>query len=866
MDIDRQIVTFLFTDIEESTGLWEKQPTLMPALLARHNALIRTSIEVSGGRVFKTVGDSFCASFDSVGQAARAAIEAQCALLSEPWGDYEIRVRMAIHIGMVTARAEDFEGVALSRVSRLLSLGYGRQILISEAAHAVGVDDLPTGCNLRNLGIFRLRGLERHEQVYQLLHPDLPSAFPPPKQTQETPTNLPLPVSSFVGREQELNSLRDVLFRTRVLTITGSGGSGKTRLAMQLAADSASDHPHGVWYVDLADVAHDYEVAVAAANALLLRVNQGDAIETIVNSTLLIILDNCEKVRKGCRDFAGEIVQTCSRVRIVATSREPIRIRGEQIMTVPPLTLPEQTGMAPERMLLSSSAVRLFVERAAAVSTSFRLHDKNAEEVAEICRRLDGIPLAIELIAARARVLSPRDLLRRIDRSLSESKVADDGGLSRHSTMQAAIDWSYTSLSPLSQELLIRLTVFKGGWTLDAAEEVCSDHTISADQVLDELSNTVEKSLVSVSDNEEETRRFAFLEIIRSYVAARREVESGLEIARRHAVYYRRLAQENGYGMSGNASVEALSNLDRERGNMLASFDHFIAVGEYTSALEMAESLWQFWVIRGHLNDGADRVKKALGTTSETSVVRAKVMMGAGVLFSELGDYASAESYYSESAKILRMLNDTSSLAASLGNFAVVKQHQQQFEEARELYLECLAIYRMLNKDNSVALVLGNLGLLRCLEGAFVEAEADLYESLRLSRANGMARSSGVALGNIGLLYYLTNRLDEAKVAYSESLSLFYDLGDKGGIASGLDALARVAASKHSAGTAVELAAAAERLRNEIGLRTPAWIDKLTEEARELITLSLEPAQVEAHRRIGRALSVDEAKRLAEAC
>lgn len=501
-------VTFLFTDIEGSTQLWERQPDAMRSALARHDQILRDVVGRQGGGVFKTVGDSFCAAFATATDALEAALTAQKALgAEERAGGLRLRVRMALHTGAVEERDGDYFGQALNRVSRLLSAAHGGQTLVSAATHQLVRDALPPGVTLGHLGEHRLRDLSRPEQVFQLCHPELPHEFPPLRGMNHPglPNNLPQQLTSFIGRERELAAVKGLLGSHRLVTLAGSGGCGKTRLALQAAADVLEGYPNGAWLVELGSLLEPALVAQAVVSALGLREQAGQTptqtlAECLKPKTMLLILDNCEHLLAACADLADGLLRACPQVTLLASSREALGIAGEQTYRVPSLSVPDPRQLATVESLSGCESVRLFLDRATLSRPDFRLTAPNAPALASVCQRLDGIPLAIELAAARVRSLSVEEIAGKLDSRFRLLTGGSRMALPRQQTLRALIDWSYSLLNAQEKRLLNRLSVFAGGWTLEAAEQVCvgagrTEDGIEDWETLDLLVSLVDKSV-----------------------------------------------------------------------------------------------------------------------------------------------------------------------------------------------------------------------------------------------------------------------------------------------------------------------------------------------------------------------------------
>ncbi len=529
------VVTFLFTDLEDSTYLWEEYPTEMKSALARHDTILELSVDEGKGKIVKTTGDGLHAVFHSPIDAIQAVVTAQKSIQTEEWGSTgPLRVRMALHSGEAEFRGGDYYGSVVNRAARIMGSAAGEQILVSAATADLTGDQMPTGVTLLDLGEHYLRGLNRPEGLYQVLHPDLPAEFPPLKTMGTIPNNLPVETTSFIGRETELTELNQLLTHEngnlRLITLTGPGGTGKTRLAVQSARGVLDRYQHGIWFVELAPVVEPAQVIQAIASPMGVRDQGARPLEQMVtdhlrNQTVLIVLDNCEHLIDECARLADLLLQSCPELHVLASSRESFGIGGEQPYRVKSLSLPP----APEELTIDQlskfEAIRLFVDRAIQINPGFDLNVNNAQEIAQICLRLDGIPLAIELAAARARVLSPEQIAERLDDRFRLLTGGSRTALPRQRTLQALIDWSYDLLPEDERTLICRLSAFVNGWTLDAAESVAGYDPLETYQVLDLLEQLVNKSLV-VTEKTDLGMRYSMLESIRQY-AQEKLAESG---------------------------------------------------------------------------------------------------------------------------------------------------------------------------------------------------------------------------------------------------------------------------------------------------------------------------------------------------
>jgi predicted ATPase/class 3 adenylate cyclase len=648
-------VTFLLTDVEGSTRLWESAPPAMGAAVARHYELLDEVISRHGGvrPVEQGEGDSVVAAFTRASDALAAALDAQRAFHQEEWPKgMPLRLRIAVHTGEAQRRDEgNYFGPAINRCARLRAIAHGGQVLLSRTARDLSLDWLPKDAELVDLGVHRLRDLGRAEQVFGLVHPQLPAGFPPLRSLESMPTNLPSELTSFIGRRSELTQIGQMLGQSRLLTLTGAGGCGKTRLALQSAADAMDAYPDGVWWVELAGLQDPTLLAAAVINALQLRELPGRPfLETLIEylraRRALLVLDNCEHLLAACADFVDALLRACPSLTILTTSRAPLGVPGEITWRVPSMSVPTEPARQPIESLRQFDAVSLFIDRAAHVRPNFAVSASTAPAVAQICHDLDGIPLAIELAAARVRMMAPEQICR----ALSDRFHVLTGGartvMPRHQTLQASLDWSYELLSEDERTLLRRLSVFAGGWALDAAEQICSGEDTNRYAVLDLLTNLVDKSLV-VTDEQDPETRFRLLETVRQYATARLARAGETERLRaRHLAYYLSLVETAEPQVLGAGREDpVLHTLASELPNLRAALE-WAAVSDPDTGLRLVNALTLFWLFTGRYQEGDAAYARALTVASEQPTpLRGRALAGRGHLAQHGGAYQPAHGW-----------------------------------------------------------------------------------------------------------------------------------------------------------------------------------------------------------------------------
>ena len=807
-------VTLLFTDIEGSTSLWDKAPEAMERALRRHDELVRKAIEAAGGYVFKTVGDAFCAAFSTAKGAVEAAAVAQGILRAEPWPEEAVlSVRMAVHTGECEERDGDYFGPPLNRVDRLRAVGHGGQVLLSRATADLVHDVLPAGMVLRPLGIHRLKDLSRPEDVFQLVVEGLEADFAPLRSLDNPgmPNNLPELVSSFVGREVEVADVRGLVETSRLVTLVGPGGVGKTRLGLQVAADLLDGSGEGVWLVELAAEREPEAVAEAVARTLGIMEQSGRTmpdtlVEALADRYVLIVLDNCEHLIGACAKLAEVVVRGCARVSLLATSREPLGIDGERVFRVPSLSVPPDDAEEPSE-LAASEAVALFVERARAQTATFALTAETATLVGAVCRRLDGVPLAIELATARLSSMSLVDLHDRLDQRFRLLTGGSRTALPRQQTLRALVDWSYDLLNGFEQAVLRRLSVFVGGFELTMAEEVCGFGDVEILNVADLVGSLVDKSLVQ-ADVTEASVRYRLLETIRQYAAEDllRHDQSEITTTRNaHADFFLSLAERAEPQLTGPSQGRWLDLLDGERGNLRNALVHLIDTQEEsTRALRLGVALERFWRTRGYYGEGIELLRDALARSDPGQLdgLRASALKTLSLLSVHRGDSASALEYQEEALALARSLEDDALTAELLHLIAFTRYSQGDYPAARALSQEAVALARASGSGPVIALTL----ITRASpdERPFDEVHADFADALDYYRQAGDSGGAMLALHNLGNSELGGGRLAAAQAHFEEARTIALELQDRDFVAFTLLNLGLIAILQHDIVTAVE--------------------------------------------------------------
>jgi len=893
-------VTLLFTDIEGSTRLLVDLGDRYEAVLADHRRLLRKAFGAQNGTEIDTAGDGFFYAFPRARGALLAAIDGQRALAGHDW-PLPVRVRMGLHAGEPVSTETGYVGLDVHRAARICAAAHGGQILLSQTTRDLAGSDLPDEIRLIDLGEHQLKDLPTPERLFQVVAPELVHEFPPLRSIDSQPNNLPRQLTTFVGRQREIGEAKRVLTSAPLLTLTGTGGVGKTRLAIEIAGELIDEFQEGIWFVDLGPLTDPAFIAPAIASAVgVMHAPGQEILDTVMGHLrgrrVLLVLDNCEHLLETAARTVDALIRGCGLLRVVATSREGLAIAGETVFPVPSLSVPDPaTATAGE--LPQYEGVRLFVERAIAAAPGFRITDRNASAIAQICRRLDGIPLALELAAARVRALPVEQIATRLDDRFRLLTGSGRFTVPRHQTLRQTIDWSHDLLADDERAVFRRLAAFVGGCSLEGAEAVCAGLPVDADTILDLLTRLVDKSLL-VAETEGAEARYRQLETVRQY-ARDRLLESGeaSDTLRRHRDWYLAMvARAEPAFFRGAESGESIERIDREHDNLRAALQWSLdAPGEEREGLRLAAGLWRFWEIHGHLEEGRGWLERFLEVTSgDVLALQADAYTGAGILAFMLGDHAAASALHERSLELHRQVGDPDGIAFAANNLANAAVLSGDYGAARQLYDTALPWARdrgdprvigftLVNMAEAVALdgdpeqarsqydegiaafrgagdrwgeafALDSLGVMLGRQDKHDEAAQLHDQALGISRAIRDERGVARALAHLGDVAARTNDLDRAKALYVESVEIRRALGDLPGIASAMEKLASVVTVRDPRAAAV-LVGAAERVRDLIRAPVPRAVREEYEAFRRTIQALLGEAPFEEARAEGRQLS-----------
>lgn len=831
-------VTFLFSDIVGSTNLARKYGEQWSTIDTRHHALLQKVVSAHHGIAYQTIGDEVQAAFATASDALEAAAAAQHALRAEDWGEIgSVHVRMGVHTGPATPRggnrADKYDGyLTLSHTKRLMSLAFGDQILVSEATKALLAESLPPDITLRDLGKHHLKDFELSEHIYQVVMPGLPADFPPLTARDTPPNNLPIQLTSFVGRARERSELKALLAGGRLLTLTGPGGGGKTRLALQVAAEMIDQFPDGVFFITLASITDPEIVPLAVAQALNIPETPGrlivDSLKDYVhNKTMLLVLDNFEQVIAAA-PFIVELLMSCQELKVMVTSREGLRISGENEYPIPPLELPTPAQSQSLEAISQCSAVQLFFQRARLVQPDLQITDETGPAMAEICRRLDGLPLAIELAAARVKLLPPRVMLERMGRPLAFLTEGARDLPKRQQTLWGAIAWSYDLLDENEQRLFRQVSVFVGGCTIDAVEAVVGDPSEHA-AMLDSLGSLLDKSLLKKADGEKDEPRFVMLETLREFGLEQLEASGEQDhIRRRHARFFLALAEQAEAGLESVEQVRWMNQMEQEHYNLLAALEWSRAAEEGASEIcvRLASAMGFFWEARGYISEGRERLAEILlmPSAQERSIARARLLARSAELAYRQSDFPSTNHFASESLDIYREIGDRQGMASALIKLGNAATELGNYAAASKYLAEALALLRERGDRHGTARALISFGWVALRSGNYALAKGRLEEALAISREAGDTRSMGFELAGLGEVALRQENYPHANQLVQESLELRKLLGNKWGIGVSLGILGWIAMREENWERAQALLGESLEVRQEIGdLSGIAW-------------------------------------------
>ena len=860
-------VTFVFTDIEGSTRLLQAIGARYGEMLETHRRLILEAATDRGGISFGSEGDALFIVFRSAPAAVAAAAAAQQALAAHPWPpDGAIRVRIGVHTGEATLVGGNYVGLDLHRVARIAAAGHGGQVLLSRSTLSLAEGSLPPGVTVRDMGERRLKDLSRPERLYQLVIPGVLADFPPLRTLDVTINNLPTQVTSFIGRENEVAEARKILESSRLLTFTGPGGTGKTRLSLQVAAEIAGTFPDGAFFVPLDTITDPDLVPSTIVAAVGVQDASRPPLERLLDHLrhrrVLLVLDNFEQVLPAA-SIVAEILRGCRGTTLIVSSRAALRVSGEQEFPVAPLDLPGQLTPPIDLEKLSHyESVALFIERAVSIRPDFRVTSQNAPAVAEICARLDGLPLAIELAAARVKLLSPEAILARLGTRLGLLGGGARDLPERQQTLRGAIAWSFDLLDQPSQRLLWRLSAFVGGSRLEDAEAVCGPAPELGVDVFDGLAALVDQNLVRQVETSGEPR-FTMLQTIRDFALEQLDASGERQaIARRHATTFLALAEQAAPLLMGPHRRRWLDELEGEHDNLRAAIAWATEANEAETAVRLGAALWRFWQMRGYLREAQGRLAAVLampGVATRTPLRRQALDATAGVSY-WMADIDRTRVLYEESLAIARELGEPHGIGEALYNLSFVFSiNRTDAPLARRMDEEALALFRELDDPHWIARTLWALAnaiyFMEDIEGS----RQPLEESVTLFRRAGDQFGLGWAQHTLGLVNFRTGHLEAARAAWSEMLRIFAAAEDVTGVGTALSNFRSLAVEAGDAVRALRLGGASAAVVLRTGSDLTTFIEEMEGRTERVASLAVDRATAEAAWAAGQAMTMDEA-------
>jgi predicted ATPase/class 3 adenylate cyclase/DNA-binding XRE family transcriptional regulator len=788
------LATFLFTDVEDSAKLWDFAPDKMKVALQRHHVILQEAISSNGGTVFQIVGDAFCAVFPTAPTAISAAVMAQRKLYQEPWDlPFPIRVRMGIHTGEAepTSTGSPIGGYAsnqtLNRVARIFSAGHGGQILLSLVTKELVSDSLPENTELRDMGEHHLKNLTRPEHIFQLSIAGLQSDFPSLNTLGLAHQNLPVQLTSFIGRENEQAEIKKLIATGRLVTLTGVGGIGKTRLSIQVASALLNDFFQGIWLVELAPLSDSALVTQVILTTLGLTEQSGRSpmrilIDFLQGKRALLILDNCEHLITACAQLSNDLLKQCPNLKIVATSREPLNITGEAVWQVHTLSVPDRERLSPTNLPLSFESVRLFVERAKMIKSDFALTDQNEMAVAQICQHLDGIPLAIELAAARVRMMTAEEIVSHLENRFDLLKQSQRTAMHHHQTLHATIDWSFDLLAEDERVLFRRLSVFAGGCTLETAEAICAGRDLGKDDIFYTLSHLVDKSLVNV-ETRNGSSRFQMLETIREY-AREKLFESGESeiLYSSHLSFFAGWMEQVDPKLHGPDQIHWLSRIETEYDNLRVALQ-WAAKNDVEMGLRLAGALGWFWFARGYPSEGIEQLNALIADDIPQTEPQVTALSFKAQLSSLTGDFKTVFNLI-EAVLKNEDIGSPRQIAWTLrGKAIMLAWSGGDTQLAISLAEQAIATFQALGEQWHYGMSLFALGDVY-LHAVKDYAMAERVHEKSLEVLRGIGDKFGIAhvLLSLGFNYLRQRNYARALELETEALVLLRELGDKSGI------------------------------------------------------------------------------------
>lgn len=873
MQIPSGKISLLFTDIEGSTKLAQEFPETLQIALDRHNTILNDAITKYNGYVFQIVGDAYCCSFHNSEDALKAAVETQSALENEKWNDAVIKVRIGIHNGPAEFVNNNYDGyITLTRAARVMSVAYGGQIIITEDAYSsikdkyflYDDDDPAPGSKIvmRDLGERRLKDVIKPVKLYQVMKEGLQKNFPPLKTLDARPNNIPVQLTTFIGRDDDIQKIRSEISEIRLLSLIGPGGTGKTRLSLQAGAELIDEFENGVWFIELAaiteqkfivnEIAEVFNIIPAPGKDLMRQIR-----DYLRDKSLLIVLDNCEHVLNEAAQIASDLIRSCKDIKILTTTREALHIQGEHIYHVPSMSLPDPVIDRDIAAISNYEAVKLFQERAIAVNQNFRITNDNALTIAKLCRELDGIPLAIELAASRTGVLPVEKILERLSDRFKLLTGGKRTSLQRQQTLKALIDWSYDLLSENEKILFRRVSAFNGGWTIEAAESVCSSEPLDEYEVIDLLSSLYDKSLLKgITGNGEQ--RFDMLVSIKKYSEDKLKTSDEEHLLKKRMFdFFHKIAEESWEKLTSSEQRDCLKKIDTEYENIREALK-WSSINAPVDFLTLAISLGKYWELRGNFLEGKNYLSAALNSaTNADNVLKAKANFLIGFFNTFLSEYNEAKKLIDESLKVFeendekrwlvyaleakaviylfendyknaeqislkslelsREINCKTDIAANLRALGVGYMSNRRIQEARKMFEDSLAIFKELGDQVQIAKLIGNIGAaeyhMTNYENAIVWMKDSLEQRIELGDRHGIALS----LGNLGSAYSMIYDFDQSEKYLFESLEKFREIGDRRNFSLPLNTLGNIANEKKEYDRAIMLFIESMHISHEIG-------------------------------------------------